>query len=206
MLLPCLKELALGSLEHFHSFLVTDYLEQFLDGIAAVALVHERDHRTGNTVAVAAGPGVGETRWRFTCLESLACGSAVRPLQLSRHINGQSFNEPPAVVHVRKVRSRVLLTVIDVNQFVGDQVAHVFCIGWIVLGRLGLPHARRQNRQPIRDSGRHHPGRGVRELPALAEVLIECSSIRKHLDFERLRERLAEEPFHLLLTLLKVRL
>src|SRR5262245_57329945 len=79
-------------------------------------------------------------------------------------------------------------------------------VGWVVLGRLSFPDARRQDHHSVRHARRHHPGLGLRDLPALAEVLIEGSSTWNHLDFERLLERLAEEPFHLLLTLLDVRL
>ena len=64
--LPRLKKLTFGSLEHFQRLLVTNNRKKVLDDSPVVVLIHELDHRTRNTVAIAAGPGVGKTGGPFT--------------------------------------------------------------------------------------------------------------------------------------------
>ena len=79
------------------------------------ALISKLDDRTGHAVAIAAGPGVGETRRSLARLEGRAGGSAVRPLQLPRHIDGQPLDEPADVVHIVEIRTWVILTMINVE-------------------------------------------------------------------------------------------
>ena len=44
-------------------------------------------------------------------------------IELSRNVDGEPFDEPATFVHAVKVGTWIVLSMIDVDQFMGDQFA-----------------------------------------------------------------------------------
>jgi hypothetical protein len=89
-----------------------------------------------------AGPGGGQLGRGLAALERLRGPGAMRMRQLTGRQQRQPVYKPAHIVHAVEIRLRAVRVVIDVHQFVGDEVADVLDVGRVMLLRLGLPNPR----------------------------------------------------------------